>query len=70
MKKQKKQTPEPYMLQSNQNNAAITNDGICYTLTASMGMGGGYVPMIVVKNKTEGHEDIDGKEILRVARGR
>lgn len=60
---------EPWMLQSNQNKAAITNSGICYTLTASMGMGGGYVPMIVVKTKAEEHEDIDREKILRVARG-
>lgn len=32
-------------------------------------MGGGYVPMIVVKTKAEEHEDIDREKILRVARG-
>ena len=40
-------TKEPIMLQSNQNNAQITQDGVSNTLVASMGMGGGYVPMIV-----------------------
>ena len=38
---------EPIVLQSNQNDAMISSDGVCYTLTASMGLGGGYVPMIV-----------------------
>lgn len=43
---------EPILLESNQNHATITQDGICTTLSASMGLGGGYVPMIVqeVKN--------------------
>lgn len=40
---------EPYLLESNQNHATINNDGICTTLPASMGMGGGYVPMITQK---------------------
>lgn len=38
---------EPILLESNQNHATITQDGICTTLSASMGLGGGYVPMIV-----------------------
>lgn len=37
---------QPIVLESNQNHATITNNGICPTLPASMGMGGGYVPMI------------------------
>lgn len=36
----------PYVLESNQNHATITNNGISTTLPASMGEGGGYVPMI------------------------
>lgn len=36
------------VLESNQNNAAIKDTEVCPTLSASMGMGGGYVPMIVV----------------------
>lgn len=39
---------EPIVLESNQNHATITDNGICPTLPASMGMGGGYVPMIVI----------------------
>ena len=37
---------EPYLSESNQNHATITNNEVCSTLTVSMGMGGGYVPMI------------------------
>ena len=38
---------EPIVLESNQNHATITSNGICPTLSCSMGMGGGYIPMIV-----------------------
>lgn len=38
---------EPILLESNQNHATIQTDGISTTLSASMGMGGGYVPMVV-----------------------
>lgn len=47
---------EPILLESNQNHATITQDGICTTLSASMGLGGGYIPMIVqevVNGRTE-----------------
>ena len=37
---------EPTVLESNQNHATVTNSGVCPTLPASMGMGGGYVPMV------------------------
>jgi DNA (cytosine-5)-methyltransferase 1 len=37
---------EPIVLESNQNHATVTDEGISPTLSASMGMGGGYVPMI------------------------
>ena len=40
---------EPILLESNQNHATITDNGICTTLSASMGLGGGYIPMVVVK---------------------
>ncbi len=43
---------QPIVLESNQNHATITDSGICPTLSASMGMGGGYVPMIVVYGVT------------------
>lgn len=37
------------VLESNQNHATVKDTEICTTLPASMGMGGGYVPMIVDK---------------------
>ncbi len=53
---------QPIVLESNQNHATITDNGICPTLPASMGMGGGYVPMIVeVRDEAE---DIDREEVL------
>ena len=42
---------QPIVLESNQNHATITDNGICPSLPASMGMGGGYVPMIVVQRR-------------------
>ena len=53
---------EPIILESTQNHATVTDNGICPTLTASMGTGGGYVPMIVEIHERE--EDTDRKEIL------
>ena len=44
---------EPIVLESNQNHATITNDGICPALVASMGMGGGYVPMIAYEENND-----------------
>ncbi len=37
---------QPLILESNQDHAAVRYDGISPTLPASMGMGGGYVPMV------------------------
>lgn len=37
---------QPLVLESNQNHAVIRDDGKSPTLPASMGMGGGYVPMV------------------------
>ena len=37
---------QPLILESNQEHAAVRTDGITPTLPASMGMGGGYVPMV------------------------
>ena len=36
----------PLVLESNQDHATVRADGICTTLPAAMGMGGGYVPMV------------------------
>ena len=41
------ETKQPIVLESNQNHATIKEDGKSPTLSASMGMGGGYVPMVV-----------------------
>ena len=38
---------EVLVIESNQNHATITDTEVCTTLPASMGMGGGYIPMIV-----------------------
>lgn len=41
------ETPiQPVVLESNQVHATVTQNGICPTLPASMGLGGGYIPMI------------------------
>jgi len=40
------QANEPILLESNQNHATVQTDGISTALPASMGMGGGYVPMV------------------------
>ena len=37
---------EPILLESNQNHATVQTNGVSTTLPASMGMGGGYVPMV------------------------
>jgi DNA (cytosine-5)-methyltransferase 1 len=42
---------QPVVLESNQVHATATQTGICPTLSASMGMGGGYIPMVT--NKAE-----------------
>ena len=39
-------TQEPVLLESNQNHATVQTDGVSTSLPASMGMGGGYVPMV------------------------
>lgn len=46
---------EPIILESNQNHATITDNGVCPTLPASMGMGGGYVPMVVIEDDGDLH---------------
>lgn len=50
---------EPILLESNQNHATIQINGICTTLSASMGLGGGYVPMIVQVIETESEDETD-----------
>lgn len=43
---QEERPEQPVILESNQVHATVTQTGICPTLPASMGLGGGYVPMI------------------------
>ena len=43
----------PIVLESNQNHAIAAETEVCPTLPASMGCGGGYVPMIVVEDDDE-----------------
>lgn len=40
---------EPVLLESNQNHATVQTDGVSTTLPASMGEGGGYVPMVCIE---------------------
>lgn len=42
---------EPVLLESTQNHATISTTGISNTLSAAMGMGGGYVPMITQESE-------------------
>jgi len=44
---------QPLLLESNQNHATIRSDGKSTTLPASMGMGGGYVPMVCIPEEVE-----------------
>lgn len=46
------QSSEPILLESNQNHATIQTDGVSTTLPASMGEGGGYVPMVTQEGST------------------
>ncbi len=41
---------EPIVLESNQNHATVTDNGVSPTLPASMGMGGGYIPMVTERH--------------------
>lgn len=52
---------QPVVLESNQIHATVTQTGICPTLPASMGMGGGYVPMITDRKVFDACGNGDGK---------
>lgn len=43
---QEERPEQPVILESNQVHATVSQTGICTTLPASMGLGGGYVPMV------------------------
>lgn len=55
---------QPVVLESNQVHATATQTGICPTLPASMGLGGGYVPMVTERKIFDARENGDGSECL------
>ena len=52
---------QPVVLESNQIHATVTQTGICPTLPASMGMGGGYVPMVTERKIFDARRNGDGQ---------
>ena len=52
---------QPIVLESNQVHATISQTGICPTLPASMGLGGGYVPMVTERKIFDARGNGDGK---------
>lgn len=52
---------QPVVLESNQIHATVTQTGICPTLPASMGMGGGYIPMITDRKVFDARGNGDGQ---------
>lgn len=52
---------QPLVLESNQIHATVTQTGICPTLPASMGVGGGYIPMITDRKVFDARGNGDGK---------
>lgn len=52
---------QPIVLESNQIHATVTQTGICPTLPASMGMGGGYIPMITDRKVFDARGNGGGK---------
>jgi DNA (cytosine-5)-methyltransferase 1 len=52
---------QPIVLESNQIHATVSQTGICPTLPASMGMGGGYIPMITDRKVFDARGNVDGK---------
>lgn len=52
---------QPIVLESNQVHATVSQTGICPTLPASMGLGGGYVPMVTERKIFDARGNGDGK---------
>lgn len=52
---------QPIVLESNQAHATVSQTGICPTLPASMGLGGGYVPMVTERKIFDARGNGDGK---------
>ena len=49
----------------NDSRVKVDESGVCQTLSQRMGTGGGNVPLVMEIDD----EDIDGEEVLRMARG-
>ena len=64
-------TNEPILLESNQDHATVQTDGVSTTLPASMGMGGGYVPMVVDQGggKSQANVSVDLSLTLTTTHG-
>ena len=60
---------QPVVLESNQIHATVTQTGICPTLSASMGMGGGYVPMITDRKVFDARGNGDGQIVPKITDG-
>jgi DNA (cytosine-5)-methyltransferase 1 len=52
---------QPIVLESNQVHATVSQTGICPTLPASMGLGGGYVPMVTERKIFDARRNGDGQ---------
>lgn len=52
---------QPIVLESNQVHATVSQTGICPTLPASMGLGGGYVPMVTERKIFYARGNGDGR---------
>ena len=55
---------QPVVLESNQVHATASQTGICPTLPASMGLGGGYVPMVTERKIFDARGNGNGSECL------
>lgn len=59
----------PIILESNQNHATITDGEVCPCLPAAMGLGGGYVPMIVDRGGVLDSRRKDGTNLYPLRSG-
>lgn len=57
---------QPIVLESNQVHATISQTGICPTLPASMGLGGGYVPMVTERKIFNARGNGDGQIVQTI----
>lgn len=57
---------QPIVLESNQVHATVSQTGICPTLPASMGMGGGYVPMVTERKIFDARGNGDGQIVQTI----